>query len=140
MNARIFLLAAIVVLTIVGALAFELPGSSQSLPPVHPPPADLTSPRAPHSKPAATPVANFVTPPGPAPEGMVWIPGGRDVMGDDQGTPDERPAHSVTIDGFWMDRTEVTNAQFKKFVMRPITSRSPNARPSARTSEAWSPT
>ena len=33
-----------------------------------------------------------------------------------RGTPDESPAHSVTLDGFWMDRTEVTNAQFKTFV------------------------
>ncbi len=56
------------------------------------------------------------SPPGPAPEGMVWIPGGTFTMGDDEGTPDESPAHSVTLDGFWMDRTEVTNAQFKKFV------------------------
>ncbi len=56
------------------------------------------------------------SPPGPAPEGMVWIPGGTFTMGDDEGTPDESPAHAVTLDGFWMDRTEVTNAQFKKFV------------------------
>ena len=55
-------------------------------------------------------------PPGAAPEGMVWIPGGTFVMGDDDGPPDESPAHSVTLDGFWMDRTEVTNAQFKAFV------------------------
>jgi formylglycine-generating enzyme required for sulfatase activity len=47
---------------------------------------------------------------------MVWIPGGTAVLGDDEGPPDEQPAHSVTIDGFWMDRTEVTNATFKKFV------------------------
>jgi formylglycine-generating enzyme required for sulfatase activity len=47
---------------------------------------------------------------------MVWIPGGAFVMGSDDGPPDESPAHSVTLDGFWMDRTEVTNAQFKAFV------------------------
>jgi formylglycine-generating enzyme required for sulfatase activity len=115
LNARIFLLVAIVVLTIVGALAFDLPGSSHSLPPIHSPPADLASERTLDSKPAAAPIAKFVTPPGPAPEGMIWVPGGNAVMGDDQGPPDERPAHSVTIDGFWMDRTEVTNAAFKKF-------------------------
>ncbi len=115
MNARIFLLVAIVVLTIVGALAFELPGSSHSLAPIHPPPPEVLAESAPDTKSAATPVAKFVTPPGPAPEGMVWIPGGQAAMGDDQGPPDERPAHSVTIDGFWMDRTEVTNAAFKKF-------------------------
>jgi sulfatase modifying factor 1 len=116
LNARIFLLAAIVVLTIVGALAFELPGPSHSLPPIHPPPPEVLAESTPDTKPAGAPVAKLVMPPGPAPEGMVWIPGGQAVMGDDQGPPDERPAHSVTIDGFWMDRTEVTNAAFKKFV------------------------
>jgi formylglycine-generating enzyme required for sulfatase activity len=30
--------------------------------------------------------------------------------------PDEFPLHAVAVDGFWMDQTEVTNAQFKKFV------------------------
>lgn len=57
-----------------------------------------------------------VGPRGPAPEGMVWIPGGTFVMGDDDGPPDESPAHSVTLDGYWMDRTDVTNNQFKAFV------------------------
>jgi len=47
---------------------------------------------------------------------MVWIPGGTFAMGSDDGPPDESPAHSVTLDGFWMDHTEVTNAQFKAFV------------------------
>ena len=46
---------------------------------------------------------------------MVWIPGGTAVLGDDEGKPDEQPAHSATLDGFWMDATEVTNAAFKKF-------------------------
>lgn len=53
------------------------------------------------------------------PEGMVWIPGGQFNMGsnsDRLAWPDERPAHPVRVDAFWMDATEVTNAQFKKFV------------------------
>ncbi len=51
-------------------------------------------------------------------EGMRWIPGGQGMMGasDREGRPDEYPQHSVQIKGFWMDETEVTNAQFKKFV------------------------
>ena len=51
-------------------------------------------------------------------EGMVWIPGGEYSMGaaDDEGLPDESPARNVHVKGFWMDVTEVTNAQFKKFV------------------------
>jgi formylglycine-generating enzyme len=55
-------------------------------------------------------------PPGPAPEGMVWIPGGAFYMGSNEGQVDERPIHKVTLSGFWMDKTEVTNAQFGDFV------------------------
>src|SRR5437870_9925631 len=64
--------------------------------------------------------------PGPSPEGMVWIPGGEFSMGandppdmDDVGmraTTDARPIHRVYIDGFYMDKTDVTNAQFSTFV------------------------
>jgi formylglycine-generating enzyme required for sulfatase activity len=56
--------------------------------------------------------------PAPAPEGMVWIPGGEFEMGSDSrlARADERPAHRVRVDGFWMDATEVTNAQFRAFV------------------------
>jgi formylglycine-generating enzyme required for sulfatase activity len=57
-------------------------------------------------------------PPEEAPPGMVWIPGGEFTMGTDSdvGWPDEKPAHRVRVDGFWMDATEVTNAQFREFV------------------------
>lgn len=50
--------------------------------------------------------------------GMVWIPGGRFLMGaaDQVGRPDEYPQHTVDLEGFWMDATEVTNAEFQKFV------------------------
>ncbi|MCG6157608.1 formylglycine-generating enzyme family protein [Rubinisphaera margarita] len=64
--------------------------------------------------------------PGPAPKGMVWIPGGSFTMGTEELPPtgenpdkikaDEIPAHEVIVDGFWMDETEVTNAEFAKFV------------------------
>jgi formylglycine-generating enzyme required for sulfatase activity len=52
------------------------------------------------------------------PVGMVWIPGGTFTMGTDSnlGWPDEKPAHRVRVDGFWIDATEVTNAQFRAFV------------------------
>ena len=49
-------------------------------------------------------------------DGMVWIPGGEFVMGDDQGERNERPAHTVRVDPFWMDVHEVTNEQFARFV------------------------
>jgi formylglycine-generating enzyme required for sulfatase activity len=54
--------------------------------------------------------------PGLAPEGMVWIPGGEFEMGSDAGQRDERPPHRVALDGFWMDRHEVTNRRFARFV------------------------
>jgi formylglycine-generating enzyme required for sulfatase activity len=52
------------------------------------------------------------------PPGMVWIPGGEFSMGTDSdvGWADEKPAHRVRVDGFWMDETDVTNAQFRTFV------------------------
>jgi formylglycine-generating enzyme len=73
-------------------------------------------------------VANTATPQGPAPDGMVWIPGGEFSMGAQdpentndavgmQATRDSRPIHRVYVDGFWMDKTEVTNEQFAAFVM-----------------------
>jgi formylglycine-generating enzyme len=50
--------------------------------------------------------------------GMVFIPGGVADLGarDQEGRPDEYPSHAVQLEGFWMDATEVTNAQFSKFV------------------------
>lgn len=54
----------------------------------------------------------------PSHKDMVWIPGGTYTMGaeDSEGRPDEYPAHQVRVRGFWMDRHEVTNAQFRTFV------------------------
>jgi len=51
-------------------------------------------------------------------EGMVFIPGGTFDMGgdNDQAAADEYPKHKVTVSPFYMDATEVTNAQFRKFV------------------------
>src|SRR3954454_19900144 len=51
------------------------------------------------------------------PPGMAWVPGGEFTMGTDdpEAAPAERPAHRVSVDGFWMDVTEVTNAQFRRF-------------------------
>ena len=72
-------------------------------------------------------VANTAGPPGPAPDGMAWIPGGEfsmgaaDPLGKDanvvgmQATGDSRPIHRVYVTGFWIDRTEVTNRQFARF-------------------------
>ena len=47
---------------------------------------------------------------------MIWIPGGGFRMGSDRHYPEEAPVHRVTVDGFWIDPTPVTNFQFRKFV------------------------
>jgi formylglycine-generating enzyme len=72
-------------------------------------------------------VQNNGRPLGATPEGMVWIPGGEFSMGaqdppdinDEVGmtaTKDSRPIHRVYVDGFWMDKTDVTNREFAEFV------------------------
>jgi formylglycine-generating enzyme required for sulfatase activity len=48
--------------------------------------------------------------------GMIRIPGGTFRMGSDRHYPEEAPVHSVAVDGFWIDPTPVTNAQFRAFV------------------------
>lgn len=57
-------------------------------------------------------------PAGDAPEGMAWIPGGQFTMGSDDpmAWEEEKPAHQAKVHGFWMDKTEVTNAEFARFV------------------------
>ncbi len=49
-------------------------------------------------------------------EGMIWIPGGEFAMGSDDHYPEERPVHRAAVNGFWLDRHPVTNAQFARFV------------------------
>ena len=48
---------------------------------------------------------------------MIRIPGGTFRMGSDKHYPEEAPVHRVTVDGFWIDPTPVTNRQFKRFVL-----------------------
>ncbi len=94
------------------ATLFTVSLHAQSLPPTAP----VFAPVSPNAAVAPTPV----------PEGMVWIPGGEFSMGSDATddslcelpglTRDAQPIHRVYVDGFWMDATEVTNAQFAKFV------------------------
>lgn len=62
------------------------------------------------------PKINDLPAPEPSPRGMKWIPGGIFAMGcPDCGLEDALPVHWVEIDGFWMDETPVTNAQFEQF-------------------------
>jgi formylglycine-generating enzyme len=52
----------------------------------------------------------------PSRSGLVWIAGGTFKMGSDRHYPEEAPAHSVTVEGFWIERHPVTNNQFSRFV------------------------
>ncbi len=90
-------------------------------------PPDPVPANAPDSKSMFGPtIANKAAAPGATPAGMTWIPGGEFSMGandppdmDEVGmkaTQDARPIHRVYVDGFFMDKTDVTNAEFAKFV------------------------
>jgi formylglycine-generating enzyme required for sulfatase activity len=63
--------------------------------------------------------------------GMVWVPGGTFKMGSDKFYAEEYPVHSVTLDGFWIDRFTVTNAEWSRFVEATghvtLAERTPNA-------------
>jgi sulfatase modifying factor 1 len=48
--------------------------------------------------------------------GLVWVPGRTFTMGSNEHYPEEAPAHRVSVDGFWIDPTPVTNRQFASFV------------------------
>lgn len=47
---------------------------------------------------------------------MIWLDSADFVMGSDQGMPDEAPARELKLSGFWMDKYEVTNSDYQKFV------------------------
>ncbi|WP_316803603.1 formylglycine-generating enzyme family protein [Pedobacter nototheniae] len=68
-------------------------------------------------KPAAA-VSNNIKTANTNHENMVWVNGGDFMMGGDnkQASADEYPKHKVIVKGYWIDQTEVTNAQFKKFI------------------------
>ena len=84
--------------------------------PVPLPPATNFIPTIPNTTPASA----------STPDGMAWIPGGEFSMGVQnapdmnevgmRATTDSRPIHRVYVDGFWMDKTDVTNEEFAQFV------------------------
>ena len=70
-----------------------------------------------------------------APHDLVWIPGGTFLMGSDHHYPEEAPAHPVTVDGFWIDRTQVTNSA-KQLAWRIVSMHSRGGRPTGSQSSA----
>jgi formylglycine-generating enzyme required for sulfatase activity len=53
---------------------------------------------------------------------MVYVPGGTFRMGSTEGHSREQPVHVVTLDSFWIDRTEVANSQYARCVVDGICS------------------
>jgi formylglycine-generating enzyme required for sulfatase activity len=51
-----------------------------------------------------------------APPGMVSVPAGEFIMGSEEGDSDEQPVHTIYLDAFYIDKTEVTNAQYRQCV------------------------
>lgn len=77
-----------------------------------PAPAATPAADAADAAPAKTHAARCIVPDG----GTVWIPGGHFDMGSDQAYPEEAPVRATDVAGFWLERHEVTNAQFAQFV------------------------
>ena len=66
---------------------------------------------------AAVPHVNAAPAPSRPRPGMIWVPGGTFWMGcEGCGMPDALPQHLVSVQGFWMDESPVTNAEFAAFV------------------------
>ena len=61
-------------------------------------------------------IASVEQPQRTAPSNMIYVPGGTFRMGSDKHYPEEAPAHRVTVHGFWIDPTPVTNREFRRFV------------------------
>ncbi len=116
-NRRNVLLSAIAGLTVLGAILWV----------AYSPPFNRTAKEVSARKSGFLPTKlNQTDSPRPAPEGMAWIPGGEFSMGANdppdmnevgmKATEDARPIHRVYVDGFFMDKTDVTNRQFAEFV------------------------
>jgi formylglycine-generating enzyme len=117
--------AAVIAVSGAAGIAFAVLTRDHARPdePAAKPDAQMTAPAA-----FEPTVANQAGAPASAAIDMVWIPGGEfsmgavDPLGQDanvvgmQATEDSRPIHRVYVDGFWMDKTEVTNQQFEAFV------------------------
>ncbi|MGA1559584.1 MAG: formylglycine-generating enzyme family protein, partial [bacterium] len=59
-----------------------------------------------------------VSPHGEERTGMVFVPGGTFKMGSPDGDTSEQPSREVTLTGYWLDRCEVSNADYLNFVMQ----------------------
>jgi formylglycine-generating enzyme required for sulfatase activity len=143
-NIKAWLAGAALALAVVAWFAFhKSPSSVQAQPPAVPTssPVPTETPAADPHQPAESATAasseamsggfeptvpNKVAAPAKVPREMAWIPGGEFSMGAQnmgemnavgmQATRDSRPVHRVYVDGFFIDKTDVTNQQFAEFV------------------------
>jgi formylglycine-generating enzyme required for sulfatase activity len=99
---RLVLITTIVILSVSSLVVFVLKSRSEDPQPINAnqPPRNVNRPG----------------PNGPIKHDMIFIPGGTFKMGRDDGLPQERPSHSVVVEGFFLDNTEVTNAEYAEFV------------------------
>jgi len=77
---------------------------------------DATASPSPAAATSPPPSAGSDYPNAAAPEGMVYVLGGVLRVGRDDGDENEKPAHVVNVKPFFIDRTEVTNDQYQKFI------------------------
>jgi formylglycine-generating enzyme len=113
---------AVIVCFVYSKFAIQVSGSTRTVNAVSPAPVE-TAPAGNGFQPT---VENRDPVPGLPPTGMAWIPGGEFSMGANdppdmdsvgmKATHDARPIHRVYVDGFYMDKTDVTNAEFAAFV------------------------
>jgi formylglycine-generating enzyme required for sulfatase activity len=118
---RVIAVAMIVLISVVGCGKSEpaaTPGPPTATATPIPPTETPLPPTPTPLPPTPTPVPPTATPPPspPAPSERVYIPAGEFIMGSDEGRSNEQPAHTVYLDAFYIDKTEVTNAQFAQFL------------------------
>lgn len=116
-SAALFSIAALILLIAAASAVwfFMFRGERPAPRPQEPPVADAT-PAAPPTQPAAQQPAVEKPPAQAAPEGMALVASGVYIIGRDDGDPLEKPQRSVNLLAFFIDRTEVTNADYKRFV------------------------
>jgi formylglycine-generating enzyme required for sulfatase activity len=114
--------------------SFGIPSEEANEAPLANTPAPDTPTRIPSTPPPDASLGDTWSRPSDGME-MVYVPGGTFEMGSTDGDSDEQPVHSVTLDSFWIDRTEVTNAQYARCVANGICS--PRSKSSSPTRDSY---
>jgi len=115
-NITLYVVAAVVAITLLGGVITAYVMTR--------PDANVTDPNRPTPSPSVSPQKFGLD--------LVEIPGGTFQMGRNDGPPQERPAHPVTVKTFLLDRNEVVNGEYSEFVREtnnPAPSHWPNGKP-----------